>query len=422
MIKFLLKGLIRDKTRSLFPIIIVTVGVMITSLLYSYMNGMLSDMVRSSAIFGAGHVKVMTKDYSEISDQVPNDLAIFNAGAVISKLEKNYPDLNFSPRIKFGGLLDFPDKNGETKAQGPIFGIAVDLLRKNSREVKRLNIKKSIIRGRFPVSPGEALVSEKFLKEMGVEVNETATLISSTADNSMAVYNFKIVGTVSFGVEVMDRGAMIADIHDLQNALYMDDGAGEILGFFKDEIFDDGKAARTMDDFNKKNTNDDFPNIMLTLRDQNEMGTMIDFYNYAGFFMVFLFVFSMSIVLWNTGLMGGIRRYGEVGVRLALGESKTDIYYSMILEGVFIGVVGSTIGTLFALGFAYYLQEVGFDISESIKGSSMMISSVIRAKITPVSFFIGFIPGLFAILFGTMISGIGIFKRETAILFRETEL
>mgnify|MGYP003672062703 FL=1 len=52
----------------------------------------------------------------------------------------------------------------------------------------------------------------------------------------------------------------------------------------------------------------------------------------------------------------------------------------------------------------------------------MMMPTVMRAKVTPNLYFIGFIPGVFAMVFGNMLSGIGIYKRETASLFKELEV
>jgi putative ABC transport system permease protein len=129
----------------------------------------------------------------------------------------------------------------------------------------------------------------------------------------------------------------------------------------------------------------------------------------------------MSIVLWNTGLIGGLRRYGEIGVRLAVGEEKGHIYRSMIFESIFIGIIGSFLGTLIGLGFSYWLQEVGIDIGDMMKNSKMMMPTVIRSNITPTAYYLGFIPGLFSVVLGTMLSGIGIYKRKTAQLFKELE-
>ena len=65
MIKFILKGLLRDRQRSLFPIIIVAFGVMLVSGMFSYMQGVITDMIDVNAKVDTGHVKVMTAEYAE---------------------------------------------------------------------------------------------------------------------------------------------------------------------------------------------------------------------------------------------------------------------------------------------------------------------------------------------------------------------
>jgi putative ABC transport system permease protein len=130
----------------------------------------------------------------------------------------------------------------------------------------------------------------------------------------------------------------------------------------------------------------------------------------------------MSIVLWNVGLLGGIRRYGEVGLRLAIGEHKGHIYRSMIYESVLIGIIGSIIGTTLGLVFAYWLQVKGINIGDMMKNSTLLFPGVIHAKITTETYYLGFIPGLFSMVLGTMLSGVGIYRRQTAQLFKELEV
>jgi putative ABC transport system permease protein len=70
---------------------------------------------------------------------------------------------------------------------------------------------------------------------------------------------------------------------------------------------------------------------------------------------------------------------------------------------------------------ARYLQVHGLDVSFLLKNSSMLISDVLRARVTPMSAVIGFLPGLGATLLGTLVSGIGIYRRQTAQLAKELE-
>ena len=160
---------------------------------------------------------------------------------------------------------------------------------------------------------------------------------------------------------------------------------------------------------------------MKTLREQNNLASLIDVLSWALSGIIAVFLLVMFIVLWNAGLMGSLRRYGEIGVRLAIGEDRGHLYRSMLYESVILGILGSLLGTALGLAVSYYLQHQGIDIGSLIKNSSMMFSSVLRARITPLSYIIGFLPGVLATVLGTAVSGIGIYKRQTSQLFKELE-
>lgn len=397
---------------------------MLTVFLHAWLNGAIWTMIQLTANYSTGHVRVMTRAYAEESDQVPNDLALLGIDTVIVGLKRDFPDLLWAPRIKFGGLLDVPDEKGETRAQTPISGLAVGLFSNDSPERKILNIQKAIIKGRIPQKQGEILIGDELAEKLNLELGDVVTLISSTMYGSMAIANFKIAGTVRFGVSAMDRGALIADLSDIQQALDMNQGAGEILGFFTDDIYHDEQAKQISVKFNTMQNNlekDEFSPIMGILRNESGLSGYLDLIGiYIGIILT-VFVTAMSIVLWNVGLTGSLRRYGEIGVRLAIGEDKGHVYRSIMAESIMIGIIGSTLGTAIGLASAYYLQVKGIDISSMMKNSTMMFSDVVRAQVTPFTFIIGFFPGLLATFLGAAISGIGIYKRQTSQLFKELE-
>ena len=424
MIRFLVKGLLRDRQRSLFPILVVIGGVTLCTLFYGFMEGVYGDALETAAITDTGHVKVMSRAYAERASQIPNDLALSGVDALIADLEEHYPQLDCAARIKFGGLLDFPDETGETRSQGPFMGIALDMLQNGSGEVERLNLRSAIVEGRLPHSAGEIVISDKLARKLDARVGEMATLISVTANSSMAIQNFTLVGTIGFGVSMLDRNLVLADISDVQYALDMTDGAGEILGFLPNMVFDRLEALRITQDFNSRYVNsvDEYAPVMLSMAEQNDLGMIMFFLDYVSFFLAVFFIAILSLVLWNTGLMSGLRRFGEVGVRLALGESKGQVYRSLAYESMAIGIAASLIGTMIGMGLCYYLQEVGIDLTRMVRGDiNFAFSDKMRARVTPEGFVIGFIPGLASMVIGTLIAGIGIFKRQTSQLFKELE-
>jgi putative ABC transport system permease protein len=408
----------------LLPVIVVALGVFLTVFMSGFLRGVFGDITEINAKFTTGHVKILTRAYAENENQLPNDLALLNVKKLISQLQADYPNMEWVERIHTGGLLDVPDSLGETRGQGQAIGTAVDMLSPGTGELERMNILKSIVKGSLPVKQGEALISDDFAEKFGISVGNKVTLFGSTMNGSMMFKNFVVSGTLRFGNTMLDRGAIFMDIRDAQLALDMDDAASEILGYFKDGVYNDIKAQQLQTSFNTKYSlkSDEFSPKMFRLVEQEGLGDYLKLADSTGAMMVVIFVIAMSIVLWNTGLLGGLRRYNEFGVRLALGEEKKHIYKTTIYEAIMIGIIGSIVGTGLGLGADYYLQSHGLDISAILKNVGMMLPSVYRAKVTPDLFYIGFFPGVIATVLGSALAGFAIYKRKTSQLFHELEV
>ncbi len=422
MVSFLLKGVLRDKIRSVFSLIVIFLGVMFSTLMVGLMAGIFNDFIRLNAMLNTGHLRIMTRAYDELSDMAPNDLAIIGVDSIISDLEEKYPDLYWTPRIKLGGLVDVPDENGETKYQSPALGIGIDMLSAGSKQAELTGITKSLVRGRMPELPNEALLSEKFSQKLHVGPGDKITLLSNTMWGSFATYNFVVSGTLNFGIPAMDRSTLIVDIQGARLALDMADASSEILGIFKDELYDDKRSEEIKSDFFGRQEMGEFGLLMKQLRDQNDIGLLMDRADIYIAFIIGIFVFLVVLVVWNFGLMNGLRRYGEIGIRLAMGETKGHVYRTLLIESSIIGVIGTFMGMLGGLSIVYYLQEVGVDYSDLMDGYNMLISGVMRAQITPGTYYVGIIPGFFASLLGTALAGRGIYKRELSQLFKELEI
>ena len=266
------------------------------------------------------------------------------------------------------------------------------------------------------------LICEELAGALGIALGQRATLIGSTMYGSMALANFTVVGTVRFGVAAMDRGAMLADLRDVQAALNMENGAAAILGFFPDDLYHEARADSVAARFNARHrSTDQFSAVMETLREASGLSQFLDYITAALNAFIAVFVVAMSIVLWNAGLMGSLRRYGEIGVRLAIGEDHGHIYRAMLAESLAIALAGSLLGTAVGLAFAYWLQVHGLNIHAFLKNSTMIIDDIARARVTPGAALIGFLPGGLATLLGTGIAGIGIYRRQTSQLFKELE-
>ena len=426
MIKFLTKGLLRDRSRSLFPVLVITLTVALVIFTIGFMKGSMNSLLLDTAVILTGHEKIVTRAYNEESQLMPNDLALLDVDQLINDLSRDYPDFFWSPRIIFAGLLDVPDENGETKAQGPVIAFGIDFFSHGSRQVEIWELERSLVSGKLPKNRDDAIISSKMANQLNIKAGESVTFIGSTMDNAFTTYNFNVSGTFNLRKGQTDKQMMLVDLSSARLALDMENAASAILGFTHSLYYDDEAAVTLRDQYNKTESDsmDIFSPFMLALRDGNQMGTMVDISGAMLAIMGGIFLVVVMVVLWNMGLMNGLRRYGEVGLRLAMGESKGQVYRSMISEAVIIGLTGTVIGTGTGLALTYYVQENGIDYTkgiEALSNSSMVMPNIFYAQVTPDLFYIGFIPGVLATVLGTMLAGLAIYKREMAQLFKELE-
>ena len=423
MIKFILKGLLRDKHRSLLPFLVTAIGVMLTVVFHAWITGVLGNSIEFNARFSAGHVKIMTMAYAENASQSPNDLALLGTDTLAGLIASEYPEFEFVQRIYFAGIVDVPGPDGETRSQGNALGIGIDLLSGDAGEADRLNLPSSLKTGSMPAKRNEVLASDEFSSKLGLEPGDTLTLVTTTMYGELALYNFVLSGTVEFGTTALDRGTIIADIEDVREALNMYDATGEILGFMREGTYDKVIATAAVEKFNSmySSEEDEFSPIMKSLEEQNNMGFLVEYSGKLQAILVTVFILAMSLILWNAGLLGGLRRYGEFGMRLAIGEEKGHVYRTMLMESLITGIFGSLAGIAVGMSIAFYLQNIGIDLGFMMKNASIMMPGIFRAQITWQTWVIGFIPGIFSTLLGTMLAGTGIYKRQTAQLFKELE-
>jgi putative ABC transport system permease protein len=108
--------------------------------------------------------------------------------------------------------LDVPDENGETKAQGPVFALGIDLLSYGSRQVEIWELERSLVSGKLPENRDDALISSKMADQIKYKVGEVFTFIGSTMDNAFTTYNFNVSGTFNLRKGQTDKQMMLVDL------------------------------------------------------------------------------------------------------------------------------------------------------------------------------------------------------------------
>ncbi len=413
---FVIKGILRDRSRSLFPLVVVTVGVALAVFLDAYLRGAEDSIFAATARLATGHLRVVTRAQAELGNRHTLRFTLKDIDSLVSSLSQRYPEISWHPRIRFSGVI----RSRKTGLPGmPFTGLGVDLSPEGS-ERKRLRLAQGLVAGGLPEGGGAGL-GFRLAQQLGVVPGDTVVIVTTRGDGELMEIPLAVAGIIRFGVSALDRQLLVADIGEVQALLGAGHQATELLGFFRHGFYDDRRAVALARSFNLQSAGgkEQSALLMQALRDAAGFGSLIELIGSATGLVVFIFVLAMAVVLLNAGLLNSLRRYQEIGIRLALGETKLHLYGSLLSEAFFIGLAGSLLGTLLGLGVSWYLQTHGLDISGMMRNASVVMEDVLRARIAGRTFFIGFFPGLAATFAGSALAGLGIFRRSPARLTRE---
>ena len=203
--------------------------------------------------------------------------------------------------------------------------------------------------------------------------------------------NFTVIGVVQTQLDVEKTPYVtgIGATEDLDYHLY--------LPFFKDEFFElnllaaeDVKIAdyyaRLKDYVSRHYENDLSVMGNLMYYQENQKGSFATGKTIAIMAIIVLLIAVINIL--NLMLARVFRRYKHIGISVAVGASKRDIFRLFIWEAIMLGILGSIIGILFSIGAPYLMKAL---INQPVQLS--MLNSLIGIGVAFVtSLLFGFYP------------------------------
>lgn len=119
-----------------------------------------------------------------------------------------------------------------------------------------------------------------------------------------------------------------------------------------------------------------------------EVGLMRNMSSTMNYVLVIIILFSLAFGIINTMLMAILERIKELGMLMAIGMNKLQVFLMIMLETVFLSLTGAGFGILFSWLLIKYYYNHGLDISAYAEGfSAIGYDSVIYPQL-PLNFYI----------------------------------
>lgn len=367
------KNIWRNKLRSAIVIIAVTLG-------------LIGGIMSVGIMFGSSdqHVKDAISDYvSEIQIHHPKYSENNEAQFVIENSDNLEKEISAIPevksvcsRMKIIGMANSPEAavgivingiNPETeKTVTDIYEKIPDSLGSYFENTKRNPI----------------LISTKLAEKLKLHLRSKIILTFQEKDGTMTGGSFRVSGIFQTSNSMFDESNVFVKKTDLARlTLFSENTAHEIAIRIND---------KKQLDLVKSKISEKYPDLTVqTWKElQPDLAMVTDFMNQmmAIFMVIILLALGFGIV--NTMLMVVLERIKEIGMLMAVGMNRLRVFTMIMLETVFLSVVGGAVGMAVSAGLLSWLGSVGLNFSSVSKGlASFGYSAIIYPKVETSFYF-----------------------------------
>ncbi|MFQ3675529.1 MAG: FtsX-like permease family protein [Endomicrobiia bacterium] len=353
-----LRNIVKYKRKSLQVVVITFLGAVVMSLISGFTDGMfkkfLNDMLEETA-----HGKIYYKEYYKKQEISPLELVIKNYSEIKSEISRIETKIKIFPSLKNGVVLTKEDSSVNIFCQGIV------PFDDNGEMFSSFKVyEKKIVKGKFLTSNKDKglLISSFVATDLGCDVGDKIIIFSGDSFGSFNAIELEVVGIFNTGNRIKDESICFVDLYSMQKLLSLENGVTEISLFFDDykhsESFRE-KISSVLEKYNLEYYS--WKELLGFMLQAINMGKIF----YVIIYVIFLVVAAVGIM--NTVLISMFDRIRDIGTLRAIGFSKNDISFIVIIEMFIVGLIGATTGILIGGAILYYFSLYGIVIPESTK-------------------------------------------------------
>lgn len=355
----------RNPLRSAIVITSIALGLWAGLFIMGFSMGMGEQRVNTAIKQEISHLQVHHPSYKDSVFAV--DLFIPNPKSLQKKIEEIPGVKAASSRLEINAMA-----NTSRGSQGiSLFGVNPEDENAVTELSSRIDTGTYFkIDKRNPLVIGKALA-----KKLKIEVGDKMVISFQDVDNNITSGAYRISGLYSSVNSKYEERYVFAKINDLQRLINAPNACHEIaiMANSKDELNNIKAKIQAFDN-----------NILVeTWREISpEVRLIVDSFGQSMRIFIVIILLGLAFGIVNTMLMAVLERTRELGMLMAVGMTKRKVFSMVMIETLFIALIGGPIGL--ALGYLtiFITGESGIGLSFFSEGlSSYGMSSVVYPKL-----------------------------------------
>jgi putative ABC transport system permease protein len=357
----------RNKKRSAIIIVAIAFGLWAGLLSMGFSLGWVDQMINSAISTRLSHFQLHCQgflEHKEIGATIPDGNKVLEQVCGIPGVKAA------TGRVVIAGMAS----SAATGSGVIIYGITP------SEEKTITDLYTQITEGSYFESnrSNQVVIGEKLAERLEVGVGKKIILTAQTTDGKIGAGAFRVVGIYKTVSSLYDQSTVFVQRTDVSQIFGLDDRIHEIALLLNDVNKVDELTPIIQSKFPELKVSswkDLAPELAMSIEMTDQM------------LYIFLIIILLALVfgITNTMLMGVLERVREFGVVMALGMKGLRIFSMIVLETVFLSILGGILGIIFGAVTIGILSHTGIDLSLFEAGLSQFGSSSIIYPFLPLS-------------------------------------
>lgn len=375
--------------RTTISIIAIAIAVMAVVFARGLVIGVLNSSYSLYVQYDSGHIKIIDEQYDKKEKLLSllHPVDGFEGNGVtpmVNRLEQEEDVESVVPRLKFGAMASPNDEIVRMLGWGVI----------PEKEMKFTEIENNLVNGRMlKMGKREVVMGSGLLEKLNKNVGDSVTILYNNSFDAFKGSTLSIVGEVDHYLPLINDRLFYLPLDQAQRMLLLEGNATEILIQTKSMSAANNLKPKIESIINSKDNRDKY--IVQTWAEANPMLKLFNVAEYIYNVIYILLLLLAAIVVINTMVMIVKERTQEIGMMEALGLKSREILTMFIIEGTFMGLVGSFVGSVLGGALTKYLSIHGIDYTQVVQGmiDEVFINPVIYPVYNLENVVFGFILG-----------------------------
>lgn len=349
IIKLGWKNVWRNPARSGVVIVAVLLGTWAGIFCAGFFNGLIQDYLHNQIELSIGHLQIEHPQFGDLNNP---KYSIANSDEIIQSLQNKPFVEKISAKSVATGLAQSPHSS---------FGVTINGI--NAELDTSLAVRQYITEGSMidTTIRNPILIGIELAERLDLELRSRMVLSFQDVSGEITGGAFRVAGIFDTFMDQYDEGTVFILQDDL-NRLLGQSGLIHNIRIYTDDL--------STAEMHAGEINQEFPDVEVkTWRDiAPELRYTFDMMDLTLYIVMIIIIIGLVFSIINTMLMAVLERTRELGMLRAIGMSKERTFSMVMVETVFLTMVGAPVGLLLSWICIAYFGNVGINLSAFAQG------------------------------------------------------